>query len=116
MFGEGDLDVFCFMCVVLVIGYDGWLSFEIFNDQFCLGLLCLVVLDGYCSLIGLQDYVWWVEFVLFVDLFEFFVFVFVDQVEFIEFVILEDEVLGLNVLLIVIGFMVIGKYVLKLVM
>ena len=111
--GEGDLDVTRFMRAVLATGYDGWLSLEIFNDQFRSGLPRLVALDGHRSLIGLQDHARRAEPALAVDLPEFPAPAPVDQVEFIEFATSEDEAPGLNALLTATGFTPTGKHVSK---
>ncbi|MGB0748341.1 MAG: bifunctional sugar phosphate isomerase/epimerase/4-hydroxyphenylpyruvate dioxygenase family protein [Magnetospiraceae bacterium] len=53
--GQGDLPVGDFTEAVLDTGYDGWLSLEIFNDQFRLGLPRQVARDGHRSLIYLTE-------------------------------------------------------------
>ncbi|HEV7308179.1 bifunctional sugar phosphate isomerase/epimerase/4-hydroxyphenylpyruvate dioxygenase family protein [Ensifer sp.] len=53
--GEGDLPVREFMQAVVATGYDGYLSLEIFNDQFRGGSPTTVAADGYRSLIYLGD-------------------------------------------------------------
>lgn len=53
--GEGDLPVLDFMRAVSSTGYDGYLSLEIFNDQFRGGSPRSIALDGQRSLIYLGD-------------------------------------------------------------
>jgi 4-hydroxyphenylpyruvate dioxygenase len=53
--GQGDLPLDEFMAALQATGYDGWLSLEIFNDQFRAGSANRVALDGRRSLIFLLD-------------------------------------------------------------
>lgn len=55
--GEGDLPVLDFMQAVAATGYDGYLSLEIFNDQFRGGSPNAIAVDGRRSLIYLGDQV-----------------------------------------------------------
>jgi 4-hydroxyphenylpyruvate dioxygenase len=55
--GEGDLDVTGFTRAVAATGYDGYLSLEIFNDQFRGGSTRAIASDGRRSLIHLGDQV-----------------------------------------------------------
>ncbi|ENN88620.1 putative 4-hydroxyphenylpyruvate dioxygenase protein [Rhizobium freirei PRF 81] len=55
--GEGDLPVLDFMNAVAATGYDGYLSLEIFNDQFRGGSPAAIAVDGRRSLIYLGDQV-----------------------------------------------------------
>ena len=55
--GEGDLSVKDFMRAVAATGYDGYLSLEIFNDQFRGGSPQSIAIDGHRSLIYLMDQV-----------------------------------------------------------
>jgi len=55
--GEGDLPVLDFMKAVAATGYDGYLSLEIFNDQFRGGSASAIAVDGRRSLIYLGDQV-----------------------------------------------------------
>lgn len=55
--GEGDLPVLDFMKAVAATGYDGYLSLEIFNDQFRGGSPSAVAVDGRRSLTYLGDQV-----------------------------------------------------------
>lgn len=53
--GQGDLPMLDFMQALLLSGYDGLLSLEIFNDQFRAGSARHVAVDGHRSLIYLMD-------------------------------------------------------------
>jgi len=55
--GEGDLPVLEFMKAVAATGYDGYLSLEIFNDQFRGGAATPIAADGRRSLLYLGDQV-----------------------------------------------------------
>ena len=55
--GEGDLPVLEFMKAVAATGYDGYLSLEIFNDQFRGGSPTAIAVDGRRSLVYLGDQV-----------------------------------------------------------
>ena len=55
--GEGDLPVRDFMRAVAATGYDGYLSLEIFNDQFRGGSPKAISVDGQRSLVWLMDQV-----------------------------------------------------------
>ncbi|MCA0317161.1 MAG: sugar phosphate isomerase/epimerase and 4-hydroxyphenylpyruvate domain-containing protein [Proteobacteria bacterium] len=55
--GEGDLPVRDFVRSVCATGYDGYLSLEIFNDQFRGGSARAVAKDGHRSLLHLMDQV-----------------------------------------------------------
>ncbi|MGZ9722046.1 bifunctional sugar phosphate isomerase/epimerase/4-hydroxyphenylpyruvate dioxygenase family protein [Rhizobium miluonense] len=55
--GEGDLPVLDFMNAVAATGYDGYLSLEIFNDQFRGGSPTAIAVDGRRSLLYLGDQV-----------------------------------------------------------
>jgi 4-hydroxyphenylpyruvate dioxygenase len=55
--GEGDLPVTDFTRAVAATGYDGYLSLEIFNDQFRGGSPTAIAVDGRRSLIHLGDQV-----------------------------------------------------------
>lgn len=53
--GEGDLPVADFVRAVMATGYDGWLSLEIFNDQFRGGNARAISVDGRRSLVNVID-------------------------------------------------------------
>lgn len=55
--GEGDLPVADFVAAVAATGYDGYLSLEIFNDQFRGGSPKAIAADGHRSLVYLGDQV-----------------------------------------------------------
>ncbi|MET0502430.1 MAG: sugar phosphate isomerase/epimerase, partial [Candidatus Binatia bacterium] len=55
--GEGDLPVKDFMRAVAATGYGGYLSLEIFNDQFRGGSPMSISVDGHRSLVYLMDQV-----------------------------------------------------------
>ncbi|MFO1144484.1 MAG: TIM barrel protein [Amaricoccus sp.] len=55
--GEGDLPVKAFLAAIAATGYDGWLSLEIFNDQFRGGSPRSISVDGHRSLVYLMDQV-----------------------------------------------------------
>lgn len=55
--GEGDLPVTDFVAAVAATGYDGYLSLEIFNDQFRGGSPRAISVDGHRSLVYLGDQV-----------------------------------------------------------
>lgn len=55
--GEGDLPVKAFLAAVAATGYDGWISLEIFNDQFRGGSPRAISVDGHRSLVYLMDQV-----------------------------------------------------------
>ena len=53
--GQGDLPVEGFLEAVRATGYDGFVSLEIFNDQFRAGSASMVAVDGRRSLVDLDD-------------------------------------------------------------
>jgi 4-hydroxyphenylpyruvate dioxygenase len=55
--GEGDLPVKAFVEAIYATGYEGYLSLEIFNDQFRGGSARAVAKDGHRSLVHLMDLV-----------------------------------------------------------
>lgn len=55
--GEGDLPVKDFVKAIYATGYQGYLSLEIFNDQFRGGSARVVAKDGHRSLVHLMDQV-----------------------------------------------------------
>jgi 4-hydroxyphenylpyruvate dioxygenase len=55
--GQGDLDITSFLGAVKATGYRGYLSLEIFNDQFRAGSARQVAVDGRRSLIAAGDLV-----------------------------------------------------------
>lgn len=111
--GEGDLDVTGFTRAVMATGYDGWLSLEIFNDQFRSGLPRLVALDGHRSLIGVRDRARRAEPALPSDLPDFPAPEQVDQVQFMEFATSPEDAETLTALLSASGFQIAGRHVSK---
>jgi 4-hydroxyphenylpyruvate dioxygenase len=83
--GEGDLPVKDFMRAVAATGYDGYLSLEIFNDQFRGGAPGPIAVDGHRSLVYLMDQVRREEPALSVELAEMPARIGVEGVEFVEF-------------------------------
>lgn len=55
--GQGDLPIVDFLTSVARTGYDGFLSLEIFNDQFRSGSASAVAIDGRRSLLAAMDMV-----------------------------------------------------------
>ena len=53
--GQGALDVQGFLAAVEATGYAGWLSLEIFNDQFRAGSARQIAVDGRRSLLAAED-------------------------------------------------------------
>jgi 4-hydroxyphenylpyruvate dioxygenase len=53
--GQGDLDVMGFLSAVEATGYAGYLSLEIFNDQFRAGSARQVAIDGRRSLLAVEN-------------------------------------------------------------
>jgi 4-hydroxyphenylpyruvate dioxygenase len=53
--GQGDLPLLDFIAALETTGYDGWLSLEIFNDQFRAGSPRSLAVDGHRSLIYMMD-------------------------------------------------------------
>jgi 4-hydroxyphenylpyruvate dioxygenase len=53
--GQGDFALLDFMTTLKATGYEGWLSLEIFNDQFRAGSARSVAVDGQRSLVHLLD-------------------------------------------------------------
>lgn len=53
--GQGDFPIGEYAAELLRIGYQGYWSLEIFNDRFRSGSAHVVALDGYRSLIALED-------------------------------------------------------------
>lgn len=53
--GQGDWPVAEYVAAIQRIGYDGWFSLEIFNDQFRAGAAAQLAVDGHRSLRFLED-------------------------------------------------------------
>lgn len=108
--GEGDLSVRDFVRAVAATGYDGYLSLEIFNDQFRGGSARSIAVDGRRSLLYLIDQVRRADPDLAVSMPDMPDRVGVSGVEFIEFASSEEDALKLSVLLRALGFEQIGQH------
>ncbi|UXN60964.1 bifunctional sugar phosphate isomerase/epimerase/4-hydroxyphenylpyruvate dioxygenase family protein [Phyllobacterium zundukense] len=113
--GEGDLPVVDFMRAVAATGYDGFLSLEIFNDQFRGGSPRSIALDGHRSLIYLGDQIQRLEPDVAMTLPRMPDRIQVDGVAFVEFSASEEEAEQLGGLLRALGFHVAGQHKTKLV-
>jgi 4-hydroxyphenylpyruvate dioxygenase len=102
--GEGDLPVTDFMRAVAATGYDGYVSLEIFNDQFRGGSPTAISADGYRSLINLMDQVKRAEPQIAMSIPDMPDRAEVEEVTFVEFAVSEDEDRQLEVLLTTLGF------------
>lgn len=111
--GEGDLAVTDFMCAVAATGYDGWLSLEIFNDQFRGGHTEGLARDGHRSLVAVMDDVRRQEPSLAVDLPDLPARVTVEGVSFVEFATRGAEAEALRGLLGAMGFTMRGQHISK---
>ncbi|MFB2563059.1 bifunctional sugar phosphate isomerase/epimerase/4-hydroxyphenylpyruvate dioxygenase family protein [Rhizobium sp. IMFF44] len=107
--GEGDLPVLEFMKAVAATGYDGYLSLEIFNDQFRGGSPTAIAVDGRRSLIYLGDQVRRTESSS-LTLPPMPARAEVEGVAFIEFTIDEAEASGLSDRLRALGFRHVGRH------
>lgn len=111
--GEGDLQVAEFMRAVTATGYDGYISLEIFNDQFRGGSPRAIADDGHRSLIWLMDKVRRDEPALPVNLPAMPAPVGVEGVAFIEFAADEAGSASIGKLLSSMGFVEAGRHVSK---
>lgn len=111
--GEGDLQVAEFMRAVTATGYDGYISLEIFNDQFRGGSPLAIADDGHRSLIWLMDKVRRDEPALPVNLPPMPAPVGVEGVAFIEFAADEAGAASIGKLLSSMGFVEAGRHVSK---
>ncbi len=107
--GEGDLPVLEFMKAVAATGYDGYLSLEIFNDQFRGGSPTAIAVDGRRSLIYLGDQVRRAENSS-LTLPPMPARAEVDGVAFVEFTVDEAEASGLSDRLRALGFRHVGRH------
>ncbi|WP_133624821.1 bifunctional sugar phosphate isomerase/epimerase/4-hydroxyphenylpyruvate dioxygenase family protein, partial [Phyllobacterium brassicacearum] len=108
--GEGDLPVLDFMRAVAATGYDGYLSLEIFNDQFRGGSPRSIAIDGHRSLIYLGDQVKRSEPDIVMTIPPMPAPIEVTGVEFVEFAANEEEARELASLLHTLGFRQTGKH------
>jgi 4-hydroxyphenylpyruvate dioxygenase len=111
--GEGDLPVRDFMQAVAATGYDGYLSLEIFNDQFRGGSAKSISVDGRRSLVWLMDQVRREEPALRLSVPPMPDRIGVEGVEFIEFAANRHGANELGALLKVLGFREAGRHVSK---
>ncbi|MEK1888579.1 MAG: TIM barrel protein [Phyllobacterium sp.] len=108
--GEGDLPVLDFMRAVASTGYDGYLSLEIFNDQFRGGSTRSIAVDGKRSLIYLGDQVKRIDPDIAMAVPRMPGPVEVSGVEFVEFAANEEEAAELALLLQTLGFQKTGRH------
>ena len=111
--GEGDLPVREFMQAVAATGYDGYLSLEIFNDQFRGGSARAISVDGKRSLVWLMDQVQRREPALKVAVPSMPDRIGVEGVEFVEFAANRQGAEELAPLLRTLGFVEVGRHVSK---
>ncbi len=111
--GEGDLAVVDFMRAVAATGYSGFLSLEIFNDQFRGGSPRAIARDGHRSIIYLMDQVRRAEPAVKVDVPEMPDRVRVERVEFVEFAADEHEADSLSAMFRTLGFAEVGQHIAK---
>ena len=111
--GEGDLPVRDFMRAVAATGYDGYLSLEIFNDQFRGGSPQSIALDGHRSLIYLMDQVRREEPAISVQPPEMPDRIAVNGISFVEFAADETGAAELTRLFHALGFRKVGRHISK---
>jgi 4-hydroxyphenylpyruvate dioxygenase len=102
--GEGDLAVTDFMRAVAATGYDGYVSLEIFNDQFRGGAPAAISADGKRSIIHLLDEVRRLEPQTMTDAPAMPAKADVEDVAFIEFAVGDNDSQKLEGLLSTLGF------------
>ncbi|MDP2294755.1 MAG: TIM barrel protein, partial [Pseudolabrys sp.] len=108
--GQGDLPVTDVMLAVAATGYDGYLSLEMFNDQFRSGVPRAIALDGRRSLLALVDEVKRAQPGLYPDVLALPPPTSVEGVAFIEFASGDKEAGGLATLLETLGFRPTAKH------
>jgi 4-hydroxyphenylpyruvate dioxygenase len=111
--GQGDLPVKEFMSAVAATGYDGFLSLEIFNDQFRGGSPKSIALDGRRSLIYLADRVARAAPAVAAKAIDMPDRIGVSGIEFVEFAADEAEAAQLGALFHALGFRRVGRHVSK---
>lgn len=111
--GQGDLPVTEFMRAVAATGYDGFLSLEIFNDQFRGGSPRSIAVDGLRSLVYLMDQVRRTEPGVRIDLPEMPDRIETKGIEFVEFAANESEAEQLASMFRGLGFVPAGKHISK---
>lgn len=108
--GEGDLAVTAFMQAIAATGYNGYLSLEIFNDQFRGGSPDAISRDGRRSLVNLMDQVARAEPKISIPVPEMPERAKVSDIAFIEFAAGEDEERELEALFALLGFAPIARH------
>lgn len=108
--GEGDLAVTAFMQAIAATGYNGYLSLEIFNDQFRGGSPDAISRDGRRSLVNLMDQVARAEPKISISVPVMPERAKVSDIAFIEFAAGEDEERELEALFALLGFAPIAKH------
>ena len=111
--GEGDLDVAGFMRAVAATGYDGYLSLEVFNDQFRGGSPRAIAQDGHRSLLNLMDEVARTEPDIAIKVPQMPPRIRANGVAFVEFAANEAEAQDLGTILHCMGFRRVGRHVSK---
>lgn len=111
--GEGDLPVTDFMRAVAATGYNGYLSLEIFNDQFRGGSTRAIAVDGRRSLVWLMDQVRRQEPEIAIPVPAMPEPIAVEGVAFVEFAAGPAEAEALESLLASLGFAKVGHHVSK---
>lgn len=102
--GEGELPVQDFMAAVAETGYDGYLSLEIFNDQFRGGSPAAIAADGHRSLLYLDDRIRRANANLSLNVPDMPARSRVDGVAFVEFTVDEAEAPELEAVIAMLGF------------
>jgi 4-hydroxyphenylpyruvate dioxygenase len=102
--GEGELPVEDFMGAVAETGYDGYLSLEIFNDQFRGGSAGTIAADGHRSLLYLGDRIRRIHPAPSLNVPDMPARSRVDGVAFVEFAVDESEAPALEALITTLGF------------
>ncbi len=108
--GEGDLAVTAFMQAIAATGYNGYLSLEIFNDQFRGGSPDAISRDGRRSLVNLMDQVARAEPKISIPVPAMPERAKVSDIAFIEFAAGEDKELELEALFALLGFAPIARH------
>ncbi len=108
--GEGDLAVTAFMQAIAATGYNGYLSLEIFNDQFRGGSPDAISRDGRRSLVNLMDQVARAEPKINIPVPAMPDRAKVSDIAFIEFAAGEDEERELEALFALLGFASIARH------
>lgn len=108
--GEGDLAVTPFMQAIAATGYDGYLSLEIFNDQFRGGSPEAISRDGRRSLVYLMDQVRRIEPDMRIPVPDMPSRSEVSGIAFIEFAVGDDDGHELEALLQILGFRTVARH------